>query len=533
MPSASDGLDARGQFPKMVDLAPAWSEALSRRFLSVFTERQAIDRGKHSMFIRTLGILLAGLGPLHAFAAETEGARPNFIFYISDDISFADYGCYGHPTIKTPAMDLMAEQGRLFTRAYLTTSSCSPTRCSIITGRYPHNTGASELHRPLPDSQVIFPQLLHDAGYYTVLSGKHHMGRAVDRGFDLVERGKGPGGQETWVGLIKDRPKDRPFFFWLASNDAHHDFKINGDAPEYDPADVVVPPYLPDTPKVRQEFADYYHEVSRADFYLGQLCKELVREGIAANTYVIFCSDNGRPMPRAKSWLVEEGIRTPLVVWKGDTLEPGATDALVSVIDISATVLDLAGVAKPEAIQGVSFATVIEDPTKTTRDVVFAEHNWHVHQAHERMVRHGDYLYIKNNWPELWTSAMESGPWFDCGRELQRVIEAGEATRLQASIFEIPRPSEQLYHLPSDPLTLDNIADSNDNRVVLDTMRGLLATWTEQTGDSVPTDPTPNRSARLGSREANPEFRYREQPGDATDAAQINHPGPVRVSKDN
>lgn len=467
-----------------------------------------------------------------AFVARTADAeRPNFIFYITDDISYNDYGAYGHPTIQTPALDQMAKEGRLFDNAYLSTSSCSPTRCSIITGRYPHNTGASELHRNLPAAQTIFPETLHDAGYYTVLSGKHHMGKAVNRGFDLVERGKGLGRQETWVGLLRDRPADQPFFFWLASSDAHHDFRINDDAPVYDLDDVVVPPYLPDTEKVRQEFADYYHEVSRADHFLGELKKELERQGIADNTYVIFCSDNGRPMPRAKSWLVEEGIKTPLLVWKGDTIVPGRTDSLVIVIDISATVLDLAGVDKPETVQGVSFAPVIHDPAQSTRDVVFAEHNWHVHQAHERMVRLGEYLYIRNAWPKQWTYGMESGPWFDCGEELHRVIQAGEATPLMRSIFEIPRPQEQLYNVSRDPLCVNNLADDPDHAKTLATMRGLLDHWTEQTGDTVPTNPTPDRQAGLGKRERNPDFRYREQPGDAANAQAINHPGPVRLEK--
>jgi len=478
---------------------------------------------------RLVLLLIAGLLSFSAAAQEETPTRPNFIFYITDDINYSDYGCYGHPTIQTPVADQMALEGRIFDNAYLTTSSCSPTRCSIITGRYPHNTGASELHRALPATQTLFPEMLHNAGYYTVLSGKNHMGGAVSRAFDLVERGRGPGLQETWVQVLHDRPTDRPFFFWFASGDAHHDFRINEDAPVYDPADVVLPPYLPDTPVVRAEFAAYYHEVSRADHFLGELRAELERQGIADNTYIIFCSDNGRPMPRAKSWLVEDGIRTPMIVWKGDTIEPGRTDSLVSVIDISATVLDIAGVEKPQTVQGVSFRSVIEDPQQTSRDLVFAEHNWHTHQAHERMVRFGDYLYIHNTWPELWTMGMESGPWFDTGRELQRVIEAGEATEIQRSIYATPRPVEQLYYLPDDPFNMVNLADDAAHSDTLEEMRTLLALWTEETGDTVPTNPTPDRQAGLGSNDRNPDFRYREQPGDAREAQGINNPGPIRI----
>ena len=99
------------------------------------------------------------------FALASHGSnRPNFVFFIADDISWNDLGCYGHPTLKTPQIDDLAEGGLRFNNAYLTISSCSPSRCSIITGRYPHNTGAPELHTSLPAGQPLFLKLLKDAG---------------------------------------------------------------------------------------------------------------------------------------------------------------------------------------------------------------------------------------------------------------------------------------------------------------------------------------------------------------------------------
>ncbi|MCA9017069.1 MAG: sulfatase-like hydrolase/transferase, partial [Planctomycetaceae bacterium] len=122
-----------------------------------------------------------------ASAAENQpAARPNMILIFADDVSWDDLGCYGHPTIHTPHLDRLAKEGLRFNNAYLTTSSCSPSRCSVITGRYPHNTGAPELHTPLPEGQVLFPQLLRDAGYYTVISGKQHMGNYALTAFDHV-----------------------------------------------------------------------------------------------------------------------------------------------------------------------------------------------------------------------------------------------------------------------------------------------------------------------------------------------------------
>ena len=127
------------------------------------------------------------------------GKKPNIVFFIADDVSQDDFGCYGHPVIKTPHIDSLAANGMRFDNAYLTTSSCSPSRCSIITGRYPHNTGAPELHVRLPQQQIRFPELLREAGYYTVLSGKNHMFGNKDRSFDRITGGGGPGKEEDWV----------------------------------------------------------------------------------------------------------------------------------------------------------------------------------------------------------------------------------------------------------------------------------------------------------------------------------------------
>ncbi len=106
---------------------------------------------------------------------------PNFIIYLTDDIGWNDVGCYGNASIKTPNIDRLAAAGLKFQNAYLTTSSCSPSRCSLLTSRYPHNTGAPELNDNLPRGQVMFPELLKRAGYYTVLSGKNHMGNKLPR----------------------------------------------------------------------------------------------------------------------------------------------------------------------------------------------------------------------------------------------------------------------------------------------------------------------------------------------------------------
>ena len=240
-----------------------------------------------------------------------------------------------------------------FDNAYLTTSSCSPTRCSIITGRYPHNTGAPELHVRLPKEQIRFPELLREAGYYTVLSGKNHMFGNKDRAFDRITGGGGPGKEKDWVDHVKDRPKDKPFFFWFASTDAHRSWTISDEAPKYDPKDVIIPPYMVDTEITRQDLAGYYHEVSRFDHYVGLVTAELKKQGVLENTMIVVAADNGRPFPRCKSRMYDSGIKTPWVIHYPKLIQKSSvTPSFVSVIDLSATCLELAGVKLPPSFKG-------------------------------------------------------------------------------------------------------------------------------------------------------------------------------------
>jgi len=472
----------------------------------------------------------AGLGwAATAFGANTPPPkkRPNFIFVITDDISPEDLGCYGNKVIKTPNIDALSKKGVRFTNAYLSISSCSPTRCSIITGRYPHNTGAAELHTPLPGGQVMFPKLLRDAGYYTVLSGKNHMGKNVSAAFDRISGGKGPGREGDWVEILRDRPKNKPFFCWFASYDAHRKWSMSEEAPEYDPAKIKVPPYMYDGSRTRQDMAGYYHEVSRTDYYLGRLYEELVKQGIEDNTYLIYCSDNGRPFPRCKTRLYDSGIKTPLIIAGPKAKKGVISDSLVSAIDFSATILELATVAKSPRIQGVSFAKLLNKPSAKVRDYVFAEHNWHVFQAHERMVRWGQWLYIRNAFPQRQNLCVEGAntDFMPAASELWQAEAQGKLNPQQRDIFMVPRPAEELYNVANDPHQLNNVADKPENRKILKKLRAALNQWSKETGDTIPKNPTNDRHDAHGKE--NPEHKRGTMPGTETGAQRINNPGPI------
>jgi N-sulfoglucosamine sulfohydrolase len=451
--------------------------------------------------------------------------RPNFILYITDDVTWDDLGCYGDTVAKTPHIDKLASQGIRFDNAYLTISSCSPSRCSLITGRYPHNTGACELHTQLPQDQPLFPKLLKDAGYYTALSGKHHMGNKADIAFDKISKGKGPGKQEDWVDLLQDRPKNKPFFFWFASTDAHRGWQLDENTPKYNPEDIHVPAYLFDGPKTRKDLAEYYHEVSRTDHFVGELIKELKQQNVLSNTYILCMTDNGRPFPRCKTRLFDSGIKTPLIIAGPNIPHGSTTTSLVSSIDIGPTFLELAGVKKDSRIQGVSFARILCDTNARTRDYVFAEHNWHVYQAHERLVRWKNWTLIRNAFPEKQNLCMESDPSFPSGTELWDAHRAGKLNPRQLDIFLQPRPKIELYDLSKDPDQLHNVADVAENKEIRKKLLQILDRWAKQTADSVPQNITNDRQLPDGTRLKT--HKRGDQPGVLEGSLTNNHPGPL------
>jgi len=297
---------------------------------------------------------------------------------------------------------------------------------------------------------------------------------------------------------------------------------------------------LVDTLGVREDLAQYYHEISRFDHFIGLVKEELKRQGVLDNTLIVVATDNGRPFPRDKCYLYDSGIKTPWVVQYPSMIQqPAVTDSFVSVIDLSATCLELAGAEIPDAIQGQSFVPILKDPEATVREVVFAEHNWHVYKSHERMVRFGDYLYIKNNYPDIPNLSHESDMVYPSGRELWRAQAAGETLWHQQQLFADPNPAEQLFQVSRDPNQLWNVAELPAYAEALNQARELLALWTEQTGDTIPENPTPDRRPppsiadgeiiRMGKKygKQNP---HAEFPGAAKNATEINHPGPIRLT---
>lgn len=497
------------------------------------------DRKQTLKYIVLLLILFTFFGfNIGIKADERESDRPNFVLFIGDDISYDDFGCYNHPTIQTPTIDGLSASGVRFTNAYLTTSSCSPTRTSLITGRYPHNTGAPELHQsdlPYLGDLPQFPHFLREAGYYSAQSGKWHFNGDVSKSFDASSSG-GSSGAENWVNSLRERPKDKPFFMWFAALDAHRPWDQPLSAGPHGPEDVQVPPYQIDGTATREDLAHYYNEVHRFDANIGRVINELKRQGVYHNTVIIVMADNGRPFPRDKTWLYDSGIKTPLVVhWPAGISRATTPRGVVSSIDLAPTILELAGVETPPTFQGVSLVSLLRESDNRVRDFVFAERNWHGQRYHSRMVRHGDFVYIRCNLPQLtgFNIVHFSGdePAYS---ELVDHWRDGKVTATQEEVIETPRPSEMLFNVAVDSLQLNNLARKSAYADKLEMLRSALDEWTKETGDTQPKleDMTPDRIHRdtwmpVKGLTGHPEGGT-DWPGLATKAWTINLPGSVK-----
>jgi N-sulfoglucosamine sulfohydrolase len=440
-------------------------------------------------------------------AHSTFADRPNLLLIIADDISWDDLGCYGNKFARTPHLDALAASGRRFDQAFLTASSCSPSRSSIITGRYPHNNGkASELHQPIAKNLAWFPELLRESGYYTCLIGKHHMTVDIENGgsttrpipFDFVHTSKIPGnsgGHAAWRKTLSERPREKPFFGWFASNDAHREWESDREwqaeiyGPKHSPDKVIVPPFLVDDQATRNDLTSYYNEITRFDYFVGEVVRELNEQEIFDNTLIFVLADNGRPFPRAKTRLHDSGMKTYLIAhWPKTIQSPGSpTSSLASAIDLAPTFLEAAKIPIPESFQGMSLLPVLSDPTATVRKHAFSEHNWHDYAAHGRAVRSGGYLYIRNSFPmEPWQGPADSvrSP---SHLSLLNLKKLNSLTLAQQDVLLAPRPSEELYLTSTDPNQLTNLAEASEHASARKTLSSLLDQWIHETGDDIPT----------------------------------------------
>ena len=452
--------------------------------------------------------LISLIAPLLSHAKDN---RPNIVFIIADDLAWDDLGCTGNPKVRTPNLDRLAKGGMSFTNAFLTISSCSPSRASIITSTYPHQTDAEQLHWPLPPDRLTFVELLKASGYWTVAAGKWHLGNFVKDRFNEVREadvsgfqlptgqaakegkitqkviGDARSGCDQWVPILKARPKNKPLFAWLAALDPHRDYDEGILDKPHKPENVRLPPYVADTLKSRKDYALYYDEITRLDRFVGNVIEELHEQNIFENTFILFISDNGRPFPRDKTTLYDSGIKTPFIIhWPKHVKPNSKSDSLVSSIDIAPAFLELAGLSTPTIFEGQSFLPILQSPKLMINKFIFAERNWHDYEDRVRAVRNKNFKYIRNFYNDLPNTPPADVVRSISYREMILLRKEGKLTNAQKNTFVKPREIEELYNIKNDPFELDNLASSSKHQKQLKKLRLTLSRWQADTNDKPP-----------------------------------------------
>lgn len=411
--------------------------------------------------------------------------QPNLVVLLSDDHGQLDSEPYGARDVRTPNLKRFAAAGCTFTHAFTASPSCAPSRAALLTGLMPARNGAEANHtRPGNDIRKL-PAYLKELGYETAAFGKvAHYKHAPLYGFDTADEGRY---DAKAVGeFLARRDARKPLCLLVGTHDPHVPWPENDG---YDPRALTLPPTHVDTPQTRAFRARYYTAVSRADAWFGDLY-DLTRGKLGPNTLTLYLSDHGAQWPFGKWNLYDAGTRVPFIAVWPKVVQPGATsDALVSLIDVLPTLVDVAGGTPPKGLDGRSFAAVLRGEKKGHRDRLFATHtgdgDWNVYPC--RSVRTRGFKYVRNLHPEYaHTTHIDRAKPQD-GVGYWKSWEAAARTDPAAAAVVRryrERPREELYDLSADPHELKNLAADPKHAERLAEFRTELDEWMKEQGDT-------------------------------------------------
>lgn len=403
--------------------------------------------------------------------------RPNIMLIVGEDTGRL-LGCYEHPELKTPNLDRLAAQGCRYDQAFSVYPVCAPSRSAIITGQYPMKIGTHQMRSSLASPPRLFTQELRDVGYYVSWNTK------LDFNFDHSLPSGWRDDSAEWFGRLRQgNMPDQPWFAFF-NIDGTHESRIWPDKDEYpdreglnhytnyahpgkarpprttNPADVPVPPYLPDTPIVRSDIARHADNISALDQKFGQILDDLEASGQADNTIVIFLADHGRGLPREKRWPYSAGVHMPLIIRYPGVLAPSSVDnQLVSWVDLAPTFLSIAGAAIPDDYDGQAFLG--DAKAKQPREYIYAARD-RMDESFDRVrvIRDERYQYTRNFFPQIpycqRNQYMENMPTMI---ELRTLNAQGKLHGDAAVFMQAAKPVEELYDLTTDYHCIHNLAD--------------------------------------------------------------------------
>jgi arylsulfatase A-like enzyme len=438
-------------------------------------------------------------------AAEVD--KPNILWIVGENFKL-DFGCYGAENVYTPNIDSLAAHGLKFTNVFSTSPVCAPSRSAFMTGMYQTTTDTHHMrsHREddfrLPNGVRPITHRLQDAGYFTAnisFIGDQEVGTGK---LDLNFVNEGPIYQSKDWTALKD---NQPFFAQINMPEAEYDIydrksaekpRVKWVGEDIHPQiatseNVTPPPYYPDHQITREEWARYLNSASGMDVRIGHVLDQLRKENLADNTIVVFFADNGRLEARGIHWMWDTGLHVPLIItWPEDfkappQYRPGTTiDQVISLLDLTATTLWMAGIAKPQGMQSRNFLGSKPDPPRnyafSARDRIDETQN------RIRSVRGDRYHYLRNFVPGTGFASLNryKEKCFLVKPLMRTLYAQGKLTGAAADLME-PLPYEQLYDSQADPHEINNLIDSQDpeHLKILGQMRMALDQWIEETGD--------------------------------------------------
>jgi len=417
----------------------------------------------------------ASAGAALASCAKPAEARPNILFAISDDQSFAHTSLAGDPVVKTPVFDQVARDGVYFPNADCCCPSCTPARSVALSGQHMWRLGETgSLCNYLPKGLRFYTDVLAEAGYEI---GRIRKGWAPGN-FEDSGRTENPAGPDSgsFESFIENLPDGKPFCFWFGTSDPHRPFdKGSGEEAGLSMDDVQVPGFLPDIPEVRGDILDYLLEIQRFDREVGEALTLLERTGKLDNTIVVVTSDNGMAFPGAKTNLYDHGVRVPLAIqWPAKVPAGRVVEDFVGFADFAPTFLEAAGIDAMPEMSGRSLVPLLTSDasgqveSSRTQSVMGRERHMQARPEDVgypmRAIRTHDYLYIRNYEPDRWPGG--DPPHYsdvDLSPTMQYMLEHRDEPAIGPSFERCcgKRPAEELYAVKEDPYQLHNLAESH------------------------------------------------------------------------
>ncbi|MSU58591.1 MAG: sulfatase [Pedosphaera sp.] len=461
--------------------------------------------------------LLVG-GTALAEVAKSKPARPNILWLIAEDFG-QHLGCYGTKEVWTPNLDQLAREGVRYTRFFTTAPVCSPSRSAFMTGMYQTTIGAHNhrSHRDdgceLPKGVRVLTDWLRDAGYFTAnlreLPAEFGFKGTAKVDWNFTYQGK-PFDSDQWA----DLKSHQPFYAQINFHETHRGY--NGPK-RADPDRVELPPWEPDHPVARKDWARYLDAASELDRKVGLVLKQLEADGLADNTIIVFFGDNGQSHVRGKQFCYDEGFLVPLIIrWPKNcpapkNFQPGTvSDRLIAAIDLAPTMLDLAGAQKPAKMEGEIFLG--QHAAKPRRYIFGARDRCDETVFRFRTVRDERYRYIRNFTPErpfLQPNEYKARQ-YPVWNLLKKLHADGKLTPAQEFLCAPTMPEEELYDCEADPFEIHNLANAPEHQAELKRLRRVLEKWIAGTHDQGATLELPELAARKGATKpgTNPQTGY-------------------------